>query len=127
MKVTVITVKNEYRKQTMNYMDVKAQAKELAKLEKSLKAELAPVIQELSTACVQGEKTAYAYAGVQVQGKVRHIVYKRTIKQGGIDWEKAARANGVTDEIAELYRKPNTVQEVIDWATPKQEAELCGE
>lgn len=121
-----ITIRNENRNAFMHYMEVKAQAKELAKQEKALKAEIAPVLDELATACVATDKTAYAYAGVQVQGKVRHAVYKRTTKQGSVDWEAYARALGATDEGAELYRKASTVQVVVDWATSKQEEELCG-
>lgn len=126
MKVNVITVKHDNRNAFMRYMEVKAQVKELAKLEKELKAEIAPVLEECVTACVSTEKTAYVYAGVQVQGKVRHAVYKRTTKQGTIDWEKAYKEMGGTDEMAERYRKPSTTQVVVDWATPKQEEELCG-
>lgn len=126
MTTKIITVRHENRTAFMHYMEVKAQAKELAKQEKALKAELAPVLSELSTACVQTDKTAYAYAGIQVQGKVRHAVYKETTRQGAVDWERLARDLGATDEMAESYRKQSTVQTVIDWATTKQEQELNG-
>lgn len=126
MKVNVITVKHENRNAFMRYMEVKAQAKELAKQEKALKAEISSVLEECATACVSTDKTAYVYAGVQVQGKVRHAVYKRTTKQGSIDWEAYAKSIGGTDEQAEAFRKASTIQVVVDWATSKQEEELCG-
>jgi hypothetical protein len=120
-----ITIKNANRTLLMQYLAVKAEKARLDKEEKSLKKQLAELFSELGKAFNgDGEKTAYVYASVQVQGNAQYVVYKETTAKGAIDWQAYAMALGGTEAEAEAYRKADNVRTALDWATAKQTAEI---
>lgn len=121
----IITIKNENRKAVMEYLQVKADLSALSDKEQELKKSLSTTIQEMADACSKTASTDYSFASLQVQGKVRHVVCKVTHKKGGVDWKKVARDYGISADTLERYRKDTVTQVVIDWATDKQEVELC--
>ena len=117
---------HEERAIIMRYLQAKANKAKAEKEEKDAKASAKELFFKLGKKFKTTDKTSYLYGTIQVQGKVKPVVYKETTAKGTIDWQAYAMALGGTEEQAEVYRKPSNLRTSLDWATKAQEEEING-
>lgn len=115
-----INLTNDNRKAYDRYIEVQAQRKALEKEEKELKAQLEKAFTANNESTKTNGTTDFIISTIQRAGKAVHVVFKKTIAKGTIDWQAAYKSIGGTEEHAEQFRRADTVRTVIEEASEKQ-------
>jgi hypothetical protein len=115
-----INLTNDNRKAYDRYIEVQALRKALEKEEKELKAQLEKAFTDNNESTKTNGTTDFIISTIQRAGKAVHVVFKKTIAKGTVDWQAAYKSIGGTEEYAEQFRRADTVRTVIEEASEKQ-------
>jgi hypothetical protein len=115
-----INLTHENRKAYDRYIEVQALRKALEKEEKELKAQLEKAFTDNNESTKTNGTTDFIISTIQRAGKAVHVVFKKTIAKGTVDWQAAYKSIGGTEEYAEQFRRADTVRTVIEEASEKQ-------
>ena len=115
-----VTFKHEHADNVKQYLKNQEEIKRLTKENKNLKADLWELFKDFSAMVKTNGTTKFFVGSIQEKGKAKHIVFKETSADGGIDYKAACEALGATPEFLEQFRKPEVVKTTIEVASEKQ-------
>ena len=115
-----INLTHENRIAVEQYLTKVAQLKALEKEVKELKAKLETPFIENNESTKTNGTTDFIISTIQRAGKAVHVVFKKTIAKGTIDWQAAYKSIGGTEGHAEQFRRADTVRTTIEEVSEKQ-------
>lgn len=109
---------NDARELMQEILRLDARIKADTERKKVAMEELAILMQEKGVAYDgKREKSAFVYATIQEDKKIKYTIFRETLNKGAIDWKKYAMEIGGTEEDAEPFRRPPHLVRAVRYAS----------